>query len=323
MGGCDGAPSPGRDPLALWHTLGWHGPHSPDRIQQEKTIWEASPPPSPAPSNAPSPPLPLASLSPPPLLKPSRGSWKVVDMVAMATEFRTGERRRRRKVVGWAREEGRRTSRHPNRAWNPPASPGPPSAPHHHLLLHPLNPTPGEDEEGYPQSQPKVGLSPEHPKGSPGATVPAQRCREPPVSHSPRRRHPPSGCLHGITQLLPSALIQGLNIPGPGIKIGTIWEGPESAASAAGTQRHPPRHAGGAPGPRGTWGDLPDLGTLTGRGSLKKAVCIQVSPLWLLEQTARPSGDALCPQGRVVSPRDADTDQRVTTAPMLSQGRSA
>lgn len=139
----------------------------------------------------------------------------------------------------------------PQHSSDPPASRSPPSAPHQHLLVHPSTPTRGEDEEGYPQipdpaeGMPRVGLSPEHPKPSLGATVPAQRCREPPVTHT---SHPPSGCLRGITQLLPSALIQGLNIPGPGIKIGTIWEGPESAASAAGTHRHPPRHARHPPG---------------------------------------------------------------------------
>lgn len=176
----------------------------------------------------------------------------------------------------------------------------------------PLDPTPGEDEEGYPQTpdpaggMPRVGLSPEHPKPSLGVTVPAQRCREPPVTHTPRQRHPPSGCLRGITQLLPSALIQGLNIPGPGIKIGTIWEGPESAASAAGTHRHPPRHAGHPPGsPRAppAPGGFAGFGDTHREGGPQKAGCIEVPPLCLLEQTARPSGDALCPQGVPLSPK--------------------
>lgn len=99
-------------------------------------------------------------------------------------------------------------------------------------------------------------------------------------------------------------MIQGLNIPGPGIKIGTIWEGPESAASAAGTHRHPPRHARHPRGAPGHLGGLPDLGTLTGRGSPQKAVCIQVPPLCLLEQRARPSRDVLCPQRVLLSPKE-------------------
>lgn len=186
----------------------------------------------------------------------------------------------------------------------------------------PLHPTPGEDEEGHPQTPdpaggtPGVGLSPEHPKPSLGATVPAQRCREPPVTHSSRQRHPPSGCLRGITQLLPSALIQGLNIPGPGIKIGTIWEGPESAASAAGTHRHPPRHARHPPGsPRATWG-IAGFGDTRSEGEPPES-CVYpgatLVPAGANSQALRgcsvsPRGDAVpkggwCPRGTLTRPQ--------------------
>lgn len=130
----------------------------------------------------------------------------------------------------------------------------------------PLGPTPGEDEEGHPQSpapaegDAESGAQPRAPQTRPGG-----ECREPPVTQS--------GCLRGITRLLPSALIQGLNIPGPGIKIGTIWEGPESAASAGGTHRHPPRHArhppAAAPAGFAAFGDTHGDG-----GAPKRALCV-------------------------------------------------
>lgn len=128
------------------------------------------------------PPSPGSPLPSPPLLKPSQGSWKVVDMVAMVTEFRTGEKRRRRRRMGWAREEGGRASWHLNRAW---------TLWHHvHPPQHPtsitLNRIASEDEEGQtptggcqgwgsaPAPQPQPGDShpcPALPKGTGGSRL--------------------------------------------------------------------------------------------------------------------------------------------------------
>lgn len=74
-------------------------------------------------------------------------------------------------MVGWAREEGRRTSRHPDTAWNPPASPSPPSAPRQHLLVHPSTPKPARMRKGIPKAgwgDAKSGAQPRAPQRQPG-----------------------------------------------------------------------------------------------------------------------------------------------------------
>lgn len=132
------------------------------------------------------------------------------------------------------------------------------------------------------------------------------------MTHTPRQRHPPSGCLRGITQLLPSALIQGLNIPGPGIKIGTVWEGPESAASAAGTHR---RHPPGSPRGRSAPGGFAGFGDTHREGEPPKKLCVsRCHPCACWSKQPGPPGmlcvpeGCHCPQRRVVSPRDAEGD---------------
>lgn len=159
---------------------------------------------------------------------------------------------------------------------------------------------------------------------------PPRRCRKPPVTHASRQRHPPSGCLRSITQRPPSALIHGLNIPSPGVKIGTIWEGPESAASTTGTHRRPPQHAeapgvpsclaGEPQGPSRIWrhprkGDPTRLCTFGCQPHACRSRQTGFPGMLCVPKGCR------CPLRMLLSPRDAGTSHRVTTAPTYLQAR--
>lgn len=102
-------------------------------------------------------------------------------------------------MVGWARKDGRRASRHPNTAQTPQHHPAPPQHPTSITLQHPSTTHPARMRKGNPQPQHPAGGCQ---KGGEGGRVQTQAPQTQPGGGCPRPALPKAA---GDSRLAPAA----------------------------------------------------------------------------------------------------------------------